>query len=334
MKTPLQKQGQGIQHNRSHSKSGGWFLWVGLAVGVLLVFTLVNGASVAQGADFCMMTSQQALDSCQAGAQSNYSLALGKCYNLAKSSKQKACRKQALADQQDALQTCQDQYDAWQAVCAQLGPAPYDPMVDPKNFADPKNMNKPFPIDNPYFPLKPGTTFIYESSTEQDEVFVTHNTKDILGVTCTEVHDTVTEDGELTEDTLDWYAQDKDGNVWYFGENSQQLEGGRVVSVEGSWTAGVDGAKPGIIMEANPAVGDFYRQEFALGTAEDVGEVLSLNESVVVPYGSFNNCLKTADTSPLEPDVMEDKFYCQGIGDVLEEDLTSGEKLELKQILP
>src|SRR6185369_9184112 len=117
-------------------------------------------------------------------------------------------------------------------------------------------------------PLVPGTTFVYEGQTADgfghDEFAVTHNTKVILGVTCVEVHDVATLDGDVVEDTLDWFAQDNAGNVWYFGENSKQLEDGLVVGVEGSWTAGIDGAKPGIVMEAAPAVGDVYRQEFSV----------------------------------------------------------------------
>ncbi|MGH7863894.1 MAG: hypothetical protein ACREQB_02815, partial [Candidatus Binataceae bacterium] len=128
-------------------------------------------------------------------------------------------------------------------------------------------------------------------------------------------------------------AQDLDGNVWYFGENSKQLSGGLVIGVEGSWTAGEDGAKPGIIMMAHPAIGDFYRQEFLLGTAEDVAEVLSVSESVTVPFDSFDDCLKTEDSTPLEPDVAEAKFYAPGVGFVLTIiDPATGEKLELVEI--
>jgi hypothetical protein len=252
------------------------------------------------------------------------------CENLSDASARKACKQQASADEEDALQACGDQRDARQAVCKQLGGAPYDPVIDPLNFVD--------TIDNPLFPLTPGTTFVYEGQTaagfEHNEVYVTHNTKVILGVTCVEVQDTVKIDDILTEDTLDWYAQDKDGNVWYFGEASSDLVEGLVVSVEGSWTGGVEGAKPGIIMKAAPAVGDFYRQEFSLGTAEDMAEVIGLNESVNVPYGSFDHCLKTAETSPLEPDALENKFYCKDIGNVLTNDITAGETLPLVNIIP
>src|SRR5262249_27205766 len=150
-------------------------------------------------------------------------------------------------------------------ACSRLGTAAYDPAIAPANFVA--------GIDNQFFPLVPGTTFVYEGQTpdglEHDEFAVTHNTRVILGVTCIEVHDTVTTDGVLTEDTLDWFAQDTDGNVWYFGENTHELEDGLISTIDGTFMAGVDGAKPGIVMEAHPAIGDFYRQEFALANAED-----------------------------------------------------------------
>lgn len=250
--------------------------------------------------------------------------------DYATNKERKDCSLQAKKDMKDALQTCNNQHDARQAVCKRLGGAPYDPVIDPLKFVA--------TIVNPYFPLKPGTTFIYEGQTEKgfehNEVFVTYNTKEILGVTCIEVHDTVSVDGEPEEDTLDWYAQDMNGNVWYFGENAKQIAGGLIVGVEDSWTAGVNDAKPGIVM-AHPMVGDFYRQEFSLDTAEDVGEVLSLTESVTVLAGSFDHCLKTEDTSSLEPGVIEQKFYAPGVGFVLTIiDPGSGKKLELKEIKP
>jgi hypothetical protein len=126
--------------------------------------------------------------------------------------------------------------------------------------------------------------------------------------------------GELTEDTFDWYAQDADGNVWYLGEDSREIENGEVVSTEGSWEAGVNGAQAGIIMWADPGahIGEEYRQEFAEGEAEDVGKVISVGESVTVPFGSFTGCIKTEDRNLLESGSTENKLYCPDAGTVLE----------------
>jgi len=205
----------------------------------------------------------------------------------------------------------------------------YNPVINAADFVA--------EVDNQYFPLTPGTTFIYEGETEdgeeRNEVYVTKQTKEILGITCIVVRDRVWVDDELVEETFDWYAQDKDGNVWYFGEDSKEYEDGEFVSTEGSWEAGVDDAKPGIVMEANPQVGDSYRQEYYEDEAEDMGEVLSLNESVLVPYGSYENCLKTKDWTPLEPDVIEHKYYAPNIGFVMEIMVEGGsETIELIDI--
>lgn len=193
--------------------------------------------------------------------------------------------------------------------------------------------------DNPYYPLIPGTTFQYHSDTpdgtEINTVEVTHDTRMILGIAATVVHDRVYLDGELTEDTYDWYAQDVEGNVWYLGEFSCEIEGGQCASTEGSWEAGVSGATAGIIMWANPAAhrGETYRQEFLEGEAEDVAKVLRSNASVETPYGSFTGCLETMDWSLLEPADREHKFYCPGTGLVLEVSPSGGRvKNELENI--
>lgn len=191
---------------------------------------------------------------------------------------------------------------------------PYAPVIDPANFVR--------VVDNPYFPLTPGTTHIYEGQTtdgfERVEDFVTHRTKRILAVRCTEVRNRAWLDGELIEETFDWYAQDVHGNVWYFGEFATEYENGVPISNEGSWEAGVDGAMPGIIMLAHPRVGDTYRQEFYEGVAEDMARVHSLGESVCVAYGCFNNVLVTKEWTPLEPGHNEYKYYAPGIGLILE----------------
>jgi hypothetical protein len=203
----------------------------------------------------------------------------------------------------------------------------YNPIIDPANFVS--------GIDNPYFPLTPGTTFTYEAQTpdglERDVVSVTHDTEVILGVTCIVVTDRSTLDGVIEEDTLDWYAQDKEGNVWYFGEFTTQFENGVPVAHEGSWKAGVDGAQPGIVMLANPQPGESYRQEFLAGVAEDMAKVLRLNADVSVPYGDFENCLETKEWSPLEPGAIEHKFYARGVGLVLIEEL-KGKTLRMELV--
>jgi hypothetical protein len=132
------------------------------------------------------------------------------------------------------------------------------------------------------------------------------------GVTARVVRDTVTEDGEIVEDTFDWYAQDRDGNVWYFGEDTAEFEAGEIVSRAGSFEAGVDGALPGIIMPADPRPGLSYRQEYYQGEAEDNGVVLSVDELADVPFGHYEDMLLTRDTNALEPDVLEYKLYARG----------------------
>jgi hypothetical protein len=172
-------------------------------------------------------------------------------------------------------------------------------------------------IDNPYWPMAPGSKWVYREDGQRVEVTVTDQTKEILGIQATVVHDVVSEDGELVEDTFDWYAQDKDGNLWYLGEATKEYENGKVKSTEGSWQAGVDGAEAGILLPGEPEVGMRYRQEYYEGEAEDRGEILSLDATAKVPFGSFDGVLKTKDTTPLEPDVLEHKFYAKGVGPVL-----------------
>jgi len=290
--------------------------------------TIFGARSDAVTFDSCGLTAKAALQACQLRAQADSKLAAGKCNNLPDAAARKTCTKKAMADGKAAAQTCKDQDGLRQAVCTRLGPAPYSPVITPANFVG--------TIDNPFFPLTPGTTFIYESQTkdgfEHVEFAVTHVTRVILGVTCVEVHDTRKLDSVLTEDTRDWFAQDKAGNVWYFGENTTLVEGGLPVNLGGTWTAGVNGAEPGFIMEAHPAIGDLYRQEFLLGGAEDLAEVKSLSEHVTVPYGSFDHCLETEESSPLKPGDIEHKFYASGVGNLLTVDLATNERSELVQI--
>jgi hypothetical protein len=204
----------------------------------------------------------------------------------------------------------------------------YDPRLDPADFVP--------QVSNTFLPLVPGTTYSYEGvtdeGTETTVVEVLEETKTILGITATVVRDRVYLDGELIEDTFDWFAQESSGDVWYLGEDSREIEDGEVVSTEGSWEAGVDGAKPGIIMWGDPAahLNEEYRQEYYEGVAEDVAMVIGLEEGAEVPYGSFTGCIRTEDRNPLEPGTEELKVYCPGVGLISEEPAEGGgERLEL-----
>jgi hypothetical protein len=188
-------------------------------------------------------------------------------------------------------------------------PAPTCPSFNAGNFPTSTTIN------NPYFPVVPGTRFTYKGNNQKtpvvDTVTVTHNTPTIAGVKTVEIRDQVFAAGVLTEDTLDWYGQDNRGNVWYFGEFATQLPAN---THSGSWTAGVNGAQPGYIMEAAPKVGDIYCQENAPGVAQDAAQVLNVNASRSVPFGSYSgNVLQTKDYSLLEPK-NENKFYAPGVG--------------------
>jgi hypothetical protein len=205
----------------------------------------------------------------------------------------------------------------------------YDPVI-PTDFSA--------TVDNPLFPLVPGTTWTYTTQTaaglETNTVEVLAPTRVVNGVDTREVHDQVFLNGSLTEDTYDWYAQDGTGNVWYLGEDSKELDNGVVVSTEGSWEWGMHNALPGIIMAADPAaqVGVAYRQEYQKGVAEDWGKVIALNQSVTVPYGSLNGCTLTEDWSALDSGPHEQKTYCPGIGVVLE--VAGTERSELISVAP
>jgi hypothetical protein len=178
-------------------------------------------------------------------------------------------------------------------------------------------------IDNPYWPMRPGSRWIYretdqEGARQRVVVTVTRRTKMIAnGIRARVVRDVVREDGKLVEKTDDWYAQDKAGNIWYLGEATTDYENGKPVSTEGSFEAGVDGAEAGIVMPAKPRRGMKYRQEYYAGHAEDKGEIVSLREQAEVPFGHFRRVLMTKDTNPLEPKVLEFKFYARGVGPVL-----------------
>jgi hypothetical protein len=184
-------------------------------------------------------------------------------------------------------------------------------------------------VTNPWFPLRPGTTYVYTGMRDghpSRELFtVTRSTKVIQGVRCTAVFDRLYLRGRLFERTTDWYAQDRRGAVWYFGERTAELDAnGHVTSTEGSWQSGVDGAKAGIYMSAHPSVGQSFRQELYRGHADDHFAVVSLKASVSVPYVTSHHALLTKEWTPLEPGVLDHKLYVRGIGTVKEETVKGG----------
>ena len=192
----------------------------------------------------------------------------------------------------------------------------YNPVIDPANFVtDTTDFN-------PYFPLKAGTVYKYEGLTEsgapKSTVYtITTDTKIIMGITCTVIEDANWENGKQVDDNFGWYAQDKEKNIWYFGEDVQDIKRRKVVSTDGSWVAGNDGAKPGIYIPGNPSPGNIYRQELYGCIAQDFSQDISVLEKVTVPYGTFDSCLKVIEWTPLDPNGhREYKYYAPGIGKI------------------
>jgi hypothetical protein len=196
----------------------------------------------------------------------------------------------------------------------------YEPRIDPAAFST--------TVTNPYFPLRPGTRWTYEGQTEdgleRKVVEVTDETRTVMGVRCVVVHDVVTLDGQVHEDTVDWFAQDRDGTVWNFGEATRKRRADGSFTPAGSWEAGVGGALPGVVMPARPGPGGPYRQEYLPGEAEDMARVLTVDGTLQVRFGSFRDVLVTRDWSPLEPGVAEHKHYAPGIG-LAREEVVEGE---------
>lgn len=205
----------------------------------------------------------------------------------------------------------------------------YDPKIDPREFST--------VINNPYFTVTPGQKMIYEAQTkdgtERIEILILSEIKEIMGVETLVFWDRVWINDELVEETRDYLAQDAEGNVWYFGEDVDNYENGVLKDHDGAWIAGVDGAKPGMWMEADPKVGDVYRQEYYEGEAEDMAKVLSVSETVSVRGRQYAGCLKTYDYSPVEPTLKENKYYCKEVGGlVLEEKPADNERTELVSV--
>lgn len=279
--------------------------------------------------DPCTTTSKVVRRACKAEASDDYWIAIAICTNRTDDATRAGCLDEAKSTLKEGSKDCGDQFEAREDLCDALGGGRYDPVVDAARFLSPSATAA---NPNPYLPLVPGASRVYRGAGELNTVTVTHDTKSVAGILAIVVHDVAASDpgGVLLEDTLDYFAQDVDGNVWYLGELSQEFENGELSSLDGSWQAGVDGAKPGIAMKAAPMVGDTYRQEFAVGDAEDAAEVIGTTGSETVPAASCQgNCVVTREFTPIEPDAEENKYYLPGVGLILEIDIETGARLEL-----
>ena len=226
---------------------------------------------------------------------------------------------------------CGSDGDGSSAAQANGGTSTFPQAGEPANL-DPADFTTN--IDNPYFPLAVGSRWVIRvtdtKGLEQREVItVTEQTRLMAdGVEARVVRDVVTEGGQPAEVTDDWYAQDSEGNVWYFGEDTAEYENGKVTDTSGSFEAGANGADAGIAMLAHPEAGQTYREEYYKGHAEDQSRVLALDQQAQVPFGHFTDVLLTEDYTPIEPDVLELKFYAKGIGQVLAQTVSGGSERE------
>jgi hypothetical protein len=310
------------------------------------------------GSNFCSRTAMAAFRAGKNEIKDDYWIAVGNCNNLSEADDRAECLEDAKAEYKEGKELTREQREARLEICENLGEAPYDPQLDPKDFVDPTSITET--TANPYFPLVPGTKWVYMAYDEEDNlleritVIVRKEIKTIeypeesgKFFKCVVVNDVVEEydpdENEYTviENTDDWYIQHGGSkDVLYMGEIARDFEldlDGKpeLVELEGSWKAGKDFAKPGILMWGNPDPANenhyLYRQEFALGNAEDMGGVISRGtESVTVPKGTYSaNVVQTKDWTPIEPEVYELKYYAPGIGMIKEENPESGEYVEL-----
>jgi hypothetical protein len=309
------------------------------ALGLALLGLAIGMASTAEAAGkTCAAVASAQGAACRSAVQADYAGARAICLNRTDAAERSACFAAAREERSEASAECREQRSARRDLCEELGGGPYDPPFDPAAF------ETVFASPNPYFPLSVGDRWSYAGEDETIEIEVRDETKAIEGVTCIVVVDRAEEEGQLVEDTDDWFAQAKDGAVHYCGEISRNFElfpGDdpllpELVDVDGSWKAGRDGALSGTLFPAAPAVGQVYRQEFAPGVAEDAARVVSttygfgadaeLDEHVPAALALLlcdGDCVVTEEFTPLEPDALERKYYAPGIGlflDVAPED--------------
>lgn len=318
-----------------HFGSFGYCARGALASALVTVFAF-TGTSEAQRDRFCSQTAKTLFAACKASVTDDNLVKKAICTNIADKEQREGCLDELKAEGKEAAQLCQKQRDGRFDACESLGEGRYDPNLDPALFDDPKNPTRP----NPYFPLTVGNRWEYRGGNEVNTLEVRDETKLIAGVGCIIVRDKVFKNNDLAENTDDWFCQAKDGNVWYFGEevkNFESFDGDNprnpeLVKIDGSFKAGRDGDKPGVIFQASPAVGQVYLEEFSLGNAEDVTEILStsykfgnnseLDQLVPQQLAELlcfaGDCVVTKNFSLLEPGVFARKYYARGIGSFLE----------------
>ncbi len=338
-----------IKRRQAACKAPG-FNWLGTPwlFAILFVMGCLLGSETAFAQNYCSRTADAQSRACGHEATDDFHKARAICINISSQQEREACLAEAEAERTAANQLCGEQLAARKELCGELGEDRYDPDFDPADFDDDfGNLTNP----NPYFPLTVGNQWVYEGGDETVTVEVLDKTKLIEGVTCIVVNDRGDEDGELVEDTDDWFGQRTDGTVDYCGEISKNFETfdgdnpmvAELVDIDGSWKAGRDGAKPGTLFPGLPTVGMVYRQEWAPGDAEDAATVLSTNygfgsdpeldESVPQALAALlcpgNTCVVTGEFSPLSPGGFERKYYATGIGLFLEVHPESGEIVQL-----
>jgi hypothetical protein len=294
---------------------------------------------------YCTATAKAIFRACGYDLQDDYWIAVAFCINISDNAKRELCYADAKASRHESNQLCQEQMTGRLDACKALGEGRYDPDFSPALFEDDfAHLTNP----NPYFPLGIGNYWEYHGGTEINTVEIVNETKLIAGVRCIVARDIVMDKGRLKEETDDWYAQAKDGNVWYFGEevkNYESFKGDKprrpeLVNNDGSFKAGREGSKPGIIFRAAPTPGEVYIEEFSLGNAEDVTEILSttyefgkdpeLDQSVPQQLAELlcaGDCVVTRNFSLLEPGIFARKYYARGIGVFLE--VEEGEVVQL-----
>lgn len=314
-----------------------------VAIGLALILQ-AGAASADHSHGYCSTTAWLQATACKREIQDDLYIEKAICLNVSDREERHECYEETWSDFEEAGEECRDQHRARRQLCRDIGESRYDPSFEPEDF------QTEFDNRNPYLPIAVGNKWVYENEDEKVTVEVRDETKLIEGVTCIVVNDVVDEDGDLVEDTDDWFGQRKDGTIDYCGEEAKDFEFfegdepslPELVEIEGSFKAGRDGDKPGTLFMGNPEVGAKYRQEWSPSNAEDVAEVLSttygfgndarFDEFVPEELAELlcdNDCVVTEDTSPIDPGVLEYKFYARGVGFFFEVKPEEGEILQI-----